>query len=814
MASDEDWPTYRERLLDQRSNQKRESFSWLTLEALLSSVNDVIGKGSRRLVNDLRGRWVAAQRAAPGSADWGDDLIISMPEATSFLVIGDTGEQDASQYAVAPALIAHGDAAFMVICSDLIYPAGDVNDYVDGFYRPYQDFHPPIFGLPGNHDWYDGLNGFMWNLCGAEALPREDFLNTSYSTRERLARRLWRRASAPRRDHLNAWRGGRRRDPAKPWQPQQPGPYFAIETSDLLVVGIDTGISGEIDREQAEWLLRVSRRPGPKILLTGKPLLVNHQHEPGEIGRPGTDMPLPFEPGFAYATVDELVRDPNHRYLATIGGDIHNYQHYELEVEGKGRLDHFVSGGGGAFMSATHSLPPADAPLKADKHHPAALEGASLTSRTLYPSRDDSLAYYSHLLVGRVHQLVLNVFLVLAGVAAATAAVIEFDLGSHARDALLIGLAAAIGLWLGVLALPLARETRRRAPAWRSRIRMLACAATGFALGLAGSWLAGDDFGRVVLAAGTITALGALVASILRLAGPRAWRSPVKQGILYLAQFFGALALVVFWAAPEEARPAVGALLLVGALVVLVPAVNLGLRWLFRKGGIDTRPISLPIAVLLSGLAVWLAIEVINGADQTRAGVSLLAALVVIVALPLVIDYASRLIPGAHTLFLVFTGGLVLLGLWLLGVHETWVPEAVAVAVVITATSLLGIVIAHLSFLGAISLLWRGADGELSPEEAREGVQWRDQGSPKPSDARVRRIVNLVHPGLDNPNGPLQSKLSEFADPDEPPFRKSFLRIHVAEGRLVVRCFGVTGEERGPEDLAEVHRVEIPMSTT
>lgn len=56
-------------------------------------------------------------------------------------------------------------------------------------------------------------------------------------------------------------------------------------------------------------------------------------------------------------TVDDIVRDPAHHYVAAIGGDIHNYQRYPVRV-GDRILQYVVAGGGGAFMHATHTIPP------------------------------------------------------------------------------------------------------------------------------------------------------------------------------------------------------------------------------------------------------------------------------------------------------------------------------------------------------------------------------------------------------------------------------------------------------------------------
>lgn len=86
--------------------------------------------------------------------------------------------------------------------------------------------------------------------------------------------------------------------------------------------------------------------PRPKILITGSPLYVDGEHHPCTI-----------EGG--NGTVDDIVRDPEHHYVAAIGGDIHNYQRYPVQVDGR-TIQYVVSGGGGAFMHATHTIPRVD----------------------------------------------------------------------------------------------------------------------------------------------------------------------------------------------------------------------------------------------------------------------------------------------------------------------------------------------------------------------------------------------------------------------------------------------------------------------
>ena len=108
------------------------------------------------------------------------DFIIdrSNLDSARFIVMGDTGEGDESQYALVPPLLEMGqDTYFMVICSDVVYPDGDVNEYLKKFCRPCKDYPKLIYALPGNHDWYDGLSGFMVHFCGTE--PSERSLGSS-----------------------------------------------------------------------------------------------------------------------------------------------------------------------------------------------------------------------------------------------------------------------------------------------------------------------------------------------------------------------------------------------------------------------------------------------------------------------------------------------------------------------------------------------------------------------------------------------------------------------------------------------------------
>ena len=160
-----------------------------------------------------------------------------------------------------------------------------------------------------------------------------------------------------------------------PPDPLQPAPYFAIDAGPVRFVGIDTGITGEIDEDQYHWLRRVSldAPQRPKILLTGKPIYVDGEHHPGRVtGKT--------------ETVDDVVTDPLANYVMAIGGDIHNYQRYPVPVGSERTIQYVVSGGGGAYMHATHRIPP------------VAVKGVDESTFRCYPLRRDSLARFSQVI--------------------------------------------------------------------------------------------------------------------------------------------------------------------------------------------------------------------------------------------------------------------------------------------------------------------------------------------------------------------------------------------------------------------------------
>jgi hypothetical protein len=349
-----------------RPDYLRGQFSWISPRPLWDSRNDRIARWIGDSTDDERQRWVVAQLRRGIDPDFTVTQFADREEV-SFFALGDPGEGDDSQYHVVRPLLATCEGiAFTYIVSDVIYPAGDVMDYYDKFFWPYQKLPGPIYAIPGNHDWYDGLHGFMTQLCGADPDQRPPSRAAKNRWKRAFLDLTWREPSEAEQDKLEAMHDLRKE------KSNQPGPYFAIELKELVLVGIDTGIRACIDAEQGEWLKRISTLPKDKILFTGKPMVVDAHRKTVEIL--GTEE-----------TVNAIVDDPAHRYIAVVGGDIHNYQRYPVRHPDDRVVQHIVSGAAGAYTKATHKIPR------------ATVEACGCDEKDFrcYPRRGDSLAAYS-----------------------------------------------------------------------------------------------------------------------------------------------------------------------------------------------------------------------------------------------------------------------------------------------------------------------------------------------------------------------------------------------------------------------------------
>ena len=250
----------------------------------------------------------------------------------SFIVIGDTGEGDASQHVLRDQLLAVGgkpEVKFLVVSSDVIYPMGAMKDYEPKFYLPFKGFRKPVYAIPGNHDWYDALDSFTANFFEPKAARAA--LRARREAELRLTTTTEGRIDAMIQD------AGRLRDYYGVPTGKQRAPYFELHTERFSLIAVDTGIVRRIDDDQLRWLEAALVRAGDrfKLAILGHPLYAGGAYQ-------GAAAPH-------FATVHELLR--KHRVAVAMAGDTHDFEFYREDMASGGSMHHFVNGGGGAYLS-------------------------------------------------------------------------------------------------------------------------------------------------------------------------------------------------------------------------------------------------------------------------------------------------------------------------------------------------------------------------------------------------------------------------------------------------------------------------------
>ena len=116
--------------------------------------------------DDWRAAMVRAVTASERQAGRVADFSVAPPglgDTFSFIVIGDTGEGDASQHVPArPAAVgrfAPGRAVRRGLVRRRLSDRRDAR-LRSKFWLPFKGVTKPVFAIPGNHDWYDALEGF------------------------------------------------------------------------------------------------------------------------------------------------------------------------------------------------------------------------------------------------------------------------------------------------------------------------------------------------------------------------------------------------------------------------------------------------------------------------------------------------------------------------------------------------------------------------------------------------------------------------------------------------------------------------------
>jgi uncharacterized membrane protein HdeD (DUF308 family) len=254
----------------------------------------------------------------------------------AFIVVGDPGEGDASQHVLRDQLLraaADDDVRFVVISSDVVYPTGAMKHYESRFWLPFKGIAKPVYAIPGNHDWFDALEGFAATFFEPEA--------ARLAIRARIAQDAG--VSSTTDARIEEWIADAarlRREYGVPTGFQR-APFFQVQTERFALIAVDTGVLRTLDDEQRTWLREALSASRGKLVMAvlGHPILAG-----------GHDVSGGDDPSFM--ELRELLRQ--HDVSIVMAGDTHDLEYYPEVVVGSGRsrtVHHWVNGGGGAYLS-------------------------------------------------------------------------------------------------------------------------------------------------------------------------------------------------------------------------------------------------------------------------------------------------------------------------------------------------------------------------------------------------------------------------------------------------------------------------------
>jgi len=266
--------------------------------------------------------------------------ISGLGQDFAFLVIGATGEEDASQHVLRSEFlntVRKDDVRFIVISSDVVYPTGAMRDYQNKFWLPFMGTEKPVYAIPGNHDWYDALEGFVATFfepaaARAAMRARVDADNKISSTTDSRIEELIAEATRLRAEY---------RVPTQ----QQQAPYFQFQTESFALFAVDTGVTSRVNDTQRKWLEAAleSARGKTKMVILGHPFLAG-----------GLDTSADNPDFMELRTLFQ-----QHSVSVVMAGDTHDLEYYREPLAKQPASDtgslsvmhHFVNGGGGAYLS-------------------------------------------------------------------------------------------------------------------------------------------------------------------------------------------------------------------------------------------------------------------------------------------------------------------------------------------------------------------------------------------------------------------------------------------------------------------------------
>lgn len=308
---------------------------WFAIGELLRTALKVMTSSTVGALSDRR-EVMAALDPRPGPAEPVADFDYSARDEIWIDYVADLGDGWNATYAIAcligddeiaprPAEARPGERALhlpradiLVFGGDQVYPVASPDNYATRCYNPYYCARPwelvretpKVFAIPGNHDWYDGLNAFLRYFC----------------------------------QPTHRWFGI--------WQTQQRRSYFALKLPHhWWLWAFDIQFQSDVDGPQNAYFTEQAQllEPGDRIILcTPEPWWTKESNpklrDPGKLRKQRENIEF----------LSKGIRERGAEVAVTIAGDLHHYVRYA--DAGTGR--HYITcGGGGAFTYGTHFLP-------------------------------------------------------------------------------------------------------------------------------------------------------------------------------------------------------------------------------------------------------------------------------------------------------------------------------------------------------------------------------------------------------------------------------------------------------------------------
>ena len=222
------------------------------------------------------------------------------------------------------------DVRFVVISSDVVYPSGAMSDYEAKFWLPFKGVTRPVYAIPGNHDWYDALEGLRRDVSPGRRRARQHSGPRGVGPpADQHDRRTDRTAHSRTRPCCADNTASRPASSARRSSRCRP--------TGFALLAIDTGVMRKIDPEQERWLDGALARAAGKTIMA----MVGHPFFAG-----GHDVTLGDD---EFTRLKRTLLDRG--VTIVMAGDTHDLEYY-AERRGAGTaVHHFVNGGGGAYLS-------------------------------------------------------------------------------------------------------------------------------------------------------------------------------------------------------------------------------------------------------------------------------------------------------------------------------------------------------------------------------------------------------------------------------------------------------------------------------